>query len=154
MGWRQVAEPQCGSAVHKTLETPAIWRSRQPPTDVHPHEQLGVTGRIKLHNASIWAKYSHTGNYTTPDNLSSPVDGYELLDLGLEGSFQWQGWQLHPHLRVHNALNHRYEVYPYVPQPGISVYGGVELRLAESESVPARERLRLVKPSAGESLQW
>jgi len=94
-----------------------------------PRRQLSATARIKLNHLSIWATYSHTGKqFTTPDNLSAPVDAYELLDIGLEGSFEWQGWQLYPHLRAHNVLNQRYEVYPYVPQPGISIFGGVEVR--------------------------
>jgi len=94
-----------------------------------PECQLSATARIKLNKQDFWVKYSHTGRqWTTPDNLSQPVDGFELLDAGLEASFTWQGWQMNPHLNIHNILNRRYEVYPYVPQPGITVYGGLELR--------------------------
>jgi len=90
-----------------------------------PQSQLSATAMLRLNHTSVWASYSHTGRqYTTPDNLSPPVESYELLDVGLEGSYEWQGWQFSPHLRAHNLLNTRYEVYPYVPQPGISVYGG------------------------------
>lgn len=81
---------------------------------------------------NFWSTYSFTGQqFTTPDNLSAPLPGYALLDLGAAVNFQLQGWTLSPHFSIRNALNRSYSVYAYVPQPGISFLGGVTLRVSD-----------------------
>ncbi|NLA45087.1 MAG: TonB-dependent receptor, partial [Candidatus Cloacimonetes bacterium] len=67
---------------------------------------------------------------TTPDNLTEPFPGYSLLDLGLNYSMFIQGWNVSPFFTIRNALNKQYEIYAYVPQPGIAFYGGVSLQVS------------------------
>ncbi|MCB5246633.1 MAG: TonB-dependent receptor plug domain-containing protein [Candidatus Cloacimonetes bacterium] len=81
---------------------------------------------------NFWSIYSYTGEqFTTPDNLTDPLPGYALLDLGAALDLKIQGWTLSPHFSVRNALNKSYSVYAYVPQPGISLYCGVTLRIRD-----------------------
>lgn len=80
----------------------------------------------------IWSLYSFKGEqFTTPDNLVYPLPAYNLLDLGASTNIQICGWTLTPHFTIRNALNKNYSVYAYVPQPGISFYGGATLRIKD-----------------------
>ncbi len=80
----------------------------------------------------FWSKYRYTGRqFSTPDNLADALPAYALLDAGLSAAINVQDWKLTPQISVHNLLNRRYEVYAYVPQPGISFYGGLSLQLAD-----------------------
>lgn len=81
---------------------------------------------------NFWTKYSFTGEqWTTPDNLADPLSAYALLDAGISSSFSVLDFQISPHLSIQNILNKRYEVYSYVPQPGISGYAGLSLSKTE-----------------------
>lgn len=96
----------------------------------------GLTCSAELKTAwkglDFWTRYSFTGEqWTTPDNLADPLPAYDLLDAGISCAMHVQNWVLIPQFSVRNILDIRYEVYAYVPQPGISLYGGVTLRLGE-----------------------
>ncbi len=96
----------------------------------------GLTCSAELKTAwkglDFWTRYSFTGEqWTTPDNLADPLPAYDLLDAGISWGLHVQNWVLIPQFSVRNILDRRYEVYAYVPQPGISLYGGVTLRLGE-----------------------
>lgn len=83
-------------------------------------------------NLGFWTKYSFTGEqWTTPDNLAQPLSAYALLDAGLNFALTLLDFQLSPQLSIQNILNKRYEVYSYVPQPGISFYTGLSLSKTE-----------------------
>ncbi len=78
---------------------------------------------------SCWSRYSYTGRqWITPDNLTAPLASYALLDLGASYDLPLRDWTLSPFFSIHNLLNSRYEVYAYVPQPGISFYAGLSLK--------------------------
>ena len=93
-----------------------------------PKLKYGLKASVSHWNQSIWAKYSYRGKqYLTPDNLATPLEGYDLLDLGWETSVKiWQA-RLNLHLKLQNLINKRYEVYPYIPQPGRAVYFGAQV---------------------------
>lgn len=64
-----------------------------------------------------------------PGQPRHPLNSYDLLDMGVTWSFDWQNFRLSPHFSVRNVMNKQYEVYAYVPQPGIAFYGGLSLKL-------------------------
>ena len=102
--------------------------SKAPQLMYTPKVSYGIKAGVSHWNQSVWAKYSHRGKqYLTPDNLATPLEGYELLDAGWETSIKlWQA-KLNLHLKVQNLLNKRYEVYPYIPQPGRALYFGAQV---------------------------
>lgn len=93
-----------------------------------PKKSYGIKASVSHWNQNIWAKYSHRGEqYLTPDNLNKPLEGYDLVDMGWETSIKiWQA-KLILHLKLQNVFNTRYEVYPYIPQPGRALYFGAQV---------------------------
>ena len=120
-----------------TLITNALDLSTESP-DSAPRlmytPELSYTLKLDLNwpRFNFWSSYRFTGEqFTTPDNLSSPLPGYALLDLGTAVNIELRGWTLSPHFSVRNVLNRSYSVYAYVPQPGISFLGGITLRVSD-----------------------
>ena len=133
-GWEPLAWLKLAAAA---LLTDALDLSSHPaesaPRLMYTPE-LSYTLKLDLSwpKLNLWSAYRFTGEqFTTPDNLSAPLPGYALLDLGAAVNFQLRGWTLSPHFSVRNALNRSYSVYAYVPQPGISFLGGVTLRVSD-----------------------
>ncbi len=93
-----------------------------------PKLKYGLKASVSHWNQNIWAKYIYRGEqFITPDNIAAPIEGYDLLDLGWETSFKVWKKTLNLHLKLQNVLNKRYEVYPYIPQPGRAVYFGAQI---------------------------
>lgn len=93
---------------------------------------LSYAAELKLawRSLNLWTRYNYTGKqWSTPDNLADPLQAYDLLEAGLSWTMAGPGWTLMPQLSIRNILNKRYEIYAYVPQPGISFYGGLSLSL-------------------------
>lgn len=96
-----------------------------------PDKNYSIKMELNGKKLKLWSDYRYTGKqYTTPDNLTEPLPSYSLLDLGLNYNLLVQGWKLSPFFTVRNVLNKQYEVYAYVPQPGIAFYGGVSLQVS------------------------
>lgn len=94
-----------------------------------PESVFSATVELNFRNVDLRARYSHSGEqWTTPDNLIDPLPAYDIAEAGLTYRFKYHGWRLSPHLNVHNLLNKDYSIYPYVPQPGIAIYGGISVR--------------------------
>lgn len=119
------------------LYTQALDLSAAPPDAAPqlmytPKTSYTLAADISWKSLRCWSRYSFTGEqYATPDNLAAPLDSYGLLDFGATLDLNLQGWILSPQINIHNVLNSRYEVYAYVPQPGIALYGGVTLSRKE-----------------------
>ncbi|HPX62561.1 MAG TPA: TonB-dependent receptor [Candidatus Syntrophosphaera thermopropionivorans] len=96
-----------------------------------PGRNYSLKMELNWKKLKFWSDYHYSGKqYTTPDNLTEPFPGYSLLDLGLNYSMFIQGWNVSPFFTIRNALNKQYEIYAYVPQPGIAFYGGVSLQVS------------------------
>ncbi|MBP9037969.1 MAG: TonB-dependent receptor [Candidatus Syntrophosphaera sp.] len=96
-----------------------------------PDKNYSIKMELNWAKLKFWSDYRYTGKqYTTPDNLNKPLPGYSLLDLGLTYNLFVQGWKLSPFFTVRNVLNKQYEVYAYVPQPGVAFYGGISLQVS------------------------
>ena len=96
-----------------------------------PGRNYSLKMELNWKKLKLWSDYHYSGKqYTTPDNLTEPFPGYSLLDLGLNYSMFIQGWNVSPFFTIRNALNKQYEIYAYVPQPGIAFYGGVSLQVS------------------------
>ncbi|MBW6513491.1 MAG: TonB-dependent receptor [Candidatus Syntrophosphaera sp.] len=96
--------------------------------------ELNYSLRLELNwaNFNFWSRYAFTGEqFTTPDNLADPLPSYSLLDLGFSFPLSVMDWKITPHFSMRNLLNASYEVYAYVPQPGISFYGGLSLQFSD-----------------------
>ena len=96
-----------------------------------PGRNYSLKMELNWKKLKFWSDYHYSGKqYTTPDNLTEPFPGYSLLNLGLNYSMFIQGWNVSPFVTIRNALNKQYEIYAYVPQPGIAFYGGVSLQVS------------------------
>lgn len=95
-----------------------------------PKMVYGIKTSMSYGKQKLWGRYSYRGKqYITVDNLADPIDGYELFDLGYQMSFKIKDAKMNLHLKLQNVFNKRYEVYPYVPQPGRAVYLGAQVIL-------------------------
>ena len=114
----------------KALDLSTLPASRAPKLMYTPELSYALNLDLNWKNLGFWSKYSFTGKqWLTPDNLATPLNSYDLLDMGVTWSFDWQNFRLSPHFSVRNVMNKQYEVYAYVPQPGIAFYGGLSLKL-------------------------
>ncbi|HNX00229.1 MAG TPA: TonB-dependent receptor [Candidatus Cloacimonadota bacterium] len=81
--------------------------------------RLGVL--IDLNREYFHLFYHYTGKqWTKTDNLLPPLKAYGIFDAETGVQFQQGKWQENISLMTNNILNHRYEIYPYIPQPGFN----------------------------------
>jgi len=81
-------------------------------------------GKVKL-----WSTFSFTGKqWITPDNLIDPIPAYKLVDAGGSIDISLWNWEICPYFSIKNLLNNSYEVHAFVPEPGVSFYGGLSLK--------------------------
>jgi vitamin B12 transporter len=122
-----------GSAVFtEALDLSTLDESEAPTLMYTPG--IGLSAKLDLNwkGFSFWSNLGYTGTqYTTPDNLTDPLPSYYLLDLGMSYKLGLGSWNLTPNFNIRNILNESYEVYAYVPQPGISFYGGFKLQVSD-----------------------
>jgi outer membrane cobalamin receptor len=63
--------------------------------------------------------YSYTGKqWTKTDNLIPPLKPYGIVDVEAGTHFLQKNWKESLSLSAENILNHKYEIYPYIPEPG------------------------------------
>lgn len=120
-----------GSALFtKGLDLSAEPISAAPELMYTPDVNYAADMQFSWRKVKFWGRYSYTGRqFTTPDNLADPLPAYALLDARVDWSVEFLNWKLIPQFSVRNLLGKRYEVYAYVPQPGIAFYGGLSLQL-------------------------
>jgi outer membrane cobalamin receptor len=93
-----------------------------------PQLKWAVRGDFTARNAGLWLRYSYTGKqWVTPDNLIAPLPEFALTDAGISYSFERSKLKLVQYFDVYNVLNRRYQIYQYVPQPGVNWTLGIRL---------------------------
>lgn len=116
----------------EALELSALPQDEAPRLMYTPLYQASFSARFTWKGLGLWLSYSLTGpQESTPDNLTGTLEAYSLWDAGISYHYTAPGWELSPYLNFLNLLDRSYQVYPYTPQPGISVYGGISLKLSE-----------------------
>lgn len=76
----------------------------------------------------ISLRYSYTGEqYSTTDNLIAPLSAFDNLDTAAYYRFDFSVFAAQLDLKVNNILNRRYDIYAYIPQPGINWTAGLSL---------------------------
>jgi outer membrane cobalamin receptor len=114
----------------EALDISTLPEAEAPRLMYTPRYQASGSARYSRNGLALWISFALTGTQeTTPDNLTGTLDPYSLVDMGISYRFTSAAWELTPYLNVLNLLDRSYEVYAYTPQPGISFYGGITLKL-------------------------
>ncbi|MDZ4121590.1 MAG: TonB-dependent receptor, partial [Candidatus Cloacimonadaceae bacterium] len=81
----------------------------------------------------ISIRYSHTGKqYSTADNLIAPLPAFDNLDAALFYRISLAIIDMQIDLKVNNIMNKRYNIYAYIPQPGINWTARISLSAKNS----------------------
>ncbi|MDD4310059.1 MAG: TonB-dependent receptor, partial [Candidatus Cloacimonetes bacterium] len=73
-------------------------------------------------------QYSYTGEqYSTPDNLIEPLRAFDTLDTSLFYRVGTAYFDVQLDLKANNILDKRYDIYAYIPQPGINWLAGISI---------------------------
>jgi len=116
----------------EALDLSTLSAEEAPRLMYTPWFNFASTLRFSYCGAGLWIRYNFTGKqHSTPDNLGPTIGAYSLWDAGVSWRRSLGDWELAPWLNVRNLLNKRYEVYAYVPQPGIAFYGGLTLHFKD-----------------------
>lgn len=75
--------------------------------------------------------YHYVGKqYSTVDNLAGEMAAFALLNMSLKQELELFFLDLRIDLRLNNILDHRYEIYAHIPQPGFNWQCGLTLSYA------------------------
>ena len=99
-----------------------------------PDYSININVRLKSGKFMGTVIYKLIGEqWTTRDQLSEEkkLSSYDLLNAGVEYSFDWKDFTFTPAIKVNNILNKLYEIYDHIPQPGMNweVNIGIEWKL-------------------------
>ncbi len=73
-------------------------------------------------------QYSYTGEqYSTADNLIEPLRAFDTLDTSLFYRVGTAYFDVQLDLKANNILDKRYDIYAYIPQPGINWLAGISI---------------------------
>jgi outer membrane cobalamin receptor len=104
---------------------------------------LKATLSLSLNDAQrgVSIRYSYTGEqYSTTDNLIQPLKAFDNLDTAAFYRIGLAPFELQLDLKLNNLLNRRYDIYAYIPQPGINWTAGLSLaaksKSARKEPIP------------------
>jgi outer membrane cobalamin receptor len=76
----------------------------------------------------ISLQYSYTGSqYSTADNLIEPLSAYSNVDASLFYRIAMPYVDVQLDLKANNILDKRYDIYAYIPQPGINCLAGLSI---------------------------
>ncbi len=84
-----------------------------------PETQFRCSAAVKRKSQFLNLYYSYTGRqWSKPDNLLPPLKPYGIVDADTGMNFVTKKWKESLSLSAYNLFNHKYEIYPYIPQPG------------------------------------
>lgn len=95
-----------------------------------PEKIVGIKLALYHENITWWISHKYTGKqWSTRDNLISPLPSYQLVDTGLSYNLVQKAFSLSPYITINNLLDIDYQVHAYVPQPGINWIAGLSFDL-------------------------
>ncbi len=93
-----------------------------------PKHNVGLGLDYRKYNSHLWLRYKYLDKqWTTKDNLIDPLKAYSLTDVGVSYSIYYNSFRVVPHLNLYNIFSTDYQIFSYVPQPGINWVSGVSL---------------------------